>query len=86
MFEQALSKELWRAGFLSCPESCTMDMPWQDCQCQCDAGKIGNLSPAEVLAQSEVLDAVTYYDSTGELVDAFEDEDCLLYTSPSPRD
>lgn len=76
---QALSKELWRAGFLKCPESCTMDMPWQDCQCQCDAGKIGNLSPAEVLAQSEVLDAVTYYDSTGELVEAFEDEDGKVY-------
>lgn len=75
LFEQALSKELWRAGFLTCPTSCTMDMPWQDCQCQCDAGKIGNLSPAEVMAISEVLDAVTYYDSTGELIEAFEDED-----------
>lgn len=72
---QALSKELWRAGFLTCPRSCTMDTPWKDCQCQCDAGKIGTLSPAQVLARSGVLDAVTYYDANGDLVEAFEDDE-----------
>ena len=71
---QALSKELWRAGFLTCPLTCSMETPWTECQCQCDAGKIGTLSPAQVLAISGVLDAVTYYDSSGELVEAFEDE------------
>lgn len=52
-----------------------MDTAWQDCQCQCDAGKFGNRSPVQVLAESGVLDAVTYYDSSGELIDAFEDDD-----------
>lgn len=52
-----------------------MDTAWTDCQCQCDAGAMGTRSAAEVLQESGVLDAVTYYDSSGELIEAFEDED-----------
>lgn len=51
-----------------------METAWQDCQCQCDAGVIGNRSAAQVLQESGVLDAVTYYDSKGEIINAFEDD------------
>ncbi|CAN0103275.1 unnamed protein product, partial [Pylaiella littoralis] len=76
----ALSKELWRAGFIVCPNTCSLeDDPWQDCQCQCDAGIIGTRSAKEVLTEAGVLDAVRYYDSTGALVDSFKDEDGNVY-------
>lgn len=78
---QALSKDLWRGGFLTCPSSCSMDTPWRQCTCQCDAGRIGTRSAAEVLAESGVLDSVTYYDSTGELVDAFVDDEASWFLS-----
>ncbi|CAM9472098.1 unnamed protein product, partial [Hapterophycus canaliculatus] len=76
---RALSKELWRTNFLNCPDSCDMDKAWTECQCQCDAGAMGNRSAAQVLQESGVLDAVTYYDSSGELIEAFEDEDGNVY-------
>ncbi|CBJ26075.1 tyrosinase-like protein 2 [Ectocarpus siliculosus] len=80
---QALSKELWRSGFLDCPDTCSMDTPWEDCQCQCDAGAIGSRSAAQVLQESGVLDSVSYYDSTGELISSFKDENGdVLYTLP----
>lgn len=59
--------------------TCSHDTPWRECQCECDAGKIGNRSPAQVLAESGVLDAVSYYDSSGEMIKAFEDEDVSTY-------
>lgn len=52
-----------------------METAWKDCQCLCDAGKMGNRSAAQVLLESGVLDAVSYYDSTGEMISAFEDEE-----------
>lgn len=73
--KQALSKELWRTGFLDCPSNCSMETPWKDCQCLCDAGKMGNRSAAQVLKESGVLDAVSYYDATGEMVSKFENEE-----------
>lgn len=74
--QQALSKELWRAGFIVCPDTCSLeDTPWQECQCQCDAGVMGNRSAQELLTEAGVLDAVRYYDSTGTLIDSFKDED-----------
>lgn len=78
---QALSKELWRAGFLDCPMECTFDMPWQDCQCECDAGKIGTRSPAEVLNESGVLEAVSFFDSEEVLIESFVDEDVSFFFS-----
>lgn len=56
-----------------------MDTPWEDCQCQCDAGAIGSRSAAQVLKESGVLDSVTYYDSTGELISSFEDENVSFF-------
>lgn len=50
---QALSKEIWRAGFLDCPSSCSPDTAWEDCQCECDAGKIGSRTPLQVRASSK---------------------------------
>eukprot|EP00752_Nemacystus_decipiens_P016248 g14528.t1 len=80
---QALSKELWRTGFLDCPSTCSMETAWKDCQCLCDAGKMGTRSAAQVLMESGVLDAVSYYDSTGEMISRFEDEEGqVLFTLP----
>lgn len=57
-----------------------MSTQWQDCQCECDAGKIGNRSPQQVLSESGVLEAVSFYDSTGELINSFTDEQAsMLY-------
>lgn len=50
-----------------------METAWKDCQCVCDAGRMGNRSAAQVLLEAGVLDAVSYYDSTGEMISAFED-------------
>ena len=33
---QALSKELWRKGFMQCPEYCAMDTPSSECACTCE--------------------------------------------------
>ena len=29
---QAMSKELWRSGFLVCPDVCSMDTPESECK------------------------------------------------------
>jgi|MDSY01.2.fsa_nt_gb hypothetical protein len=72
---QALSKELWRADYISCPQLCSMDTPWKACSCQCDAEKIGDLSAYEVLYNSGVLSTVDYFDSGGTAIDSYLDGD-----------
>ncbi|CAN0469302.1 unnamed protein product, partial [Discosporangium mesarthrocarpum] len=42
------SKDLWRAGFLVCPDKCAPDSPWVNCQCQCDTDSFKDWSPYEV--------------------------------------
>lgn len=62
---QALSKDLYRAGFVECPEQCSMDTPWRECECRCSAETVGG-GPAksyDILYQAGVLNAVHYYDS-----------------------
>lgn len=50
---QALSKELWRTGFVKCPESCSMETAWQNCQCTYDASTdTSGMTSSEVLTHS----------------------------------
>lgn len=77
---QALSKELWRTGFVKCPETCSMDTAWQDCQCTYDASadKSG-MTSYEILDKAGVLDGVEYYDAAGHLISKFKDENGTVY-------
>lgn len=70
---QALSKELWRAGFVECPERCAMTTPWRDCQCQCTPGSLEGFESYDVLETAGVLSAVHYYDHEGHLIERWED-------------
>lgn len=56
---QALSKDIWRAGFLTCPESCSPETPWRQCTCKCDAGVIGTRTAAQVRMQPSAHPRVT---------------------------
>jgi hypothetical protein len=70
---QALAKELWRTEYVSCPQSCSMDTPWTDCMCKCDAEKIGNTSAYMVLHNAGVLNTVNYYDTSGTAIETYYD-------------
>ena len=37
---QALSKELWRNDFISCPNYCAPDTPWTECMCSCSNSQL----------------------------------------------
>lgn len=41
-------KALWRAGYFACPETCGMDIPWEDCTCKCTEATIGGSNSSEV--------------------------------------
>lgn len=76
---QALSKELWRAGFVQCPDTCSMDTPWKECQCLCAADALEGLEPYDVLDQSGVLKSVEFYDHENHLISSWYDENGTLY-------
>jgi len=59
---QALSKILWRDGFVSCPESCDMTTAAADCQCTCTAESLSGKTAAEVLSAAGVLGAADFFD------------------------
>ena len=73
----AMSKELWRNDFLSCPDTCTMDVPWDECKCSCaNSAKIlaafdADLKPVDVLDQSGVLGGMIFFDNDRHLVSNF---------------
>ena len=45
---QPLLKMLWRSGYIGCPETCAMDVPWEDCACTCSSAAFGGQAPWEV--------------------------------------
>ena len=49
-----MSKEIWRAGFIQCPETCGFQTPAKDCQCACDPALVEAAHPYDILVQSEV--------------------------------
>jgi len=76
---QALSKNLWRTGFVTCPESCSMDTAWTDCQCSCDADAIAGMRSYDVLDQAGVLASADYFDTEDHVINKFYDENGTIY-------
>lgn len=85
---QALSKDLWRAGYVECPDFCSMDTPWRDCQCQCTQASLAGKESYDILADGGVLNAVTYYDQEGHLIRQWTDavNGTVTYTLPGYND
>ena len=54
---QALSKELWRTGYVACPGDCDMSLSWEDCQCRCTPQSLDGKTSYEVLDDAGVLSA-----------------------------
>mmetsp|Transcript_19158 Transcript_19158/g.24856 ORF Transcript_19158/g.24856 Transcript_19158/m.24856 type:complete len:656 (-) Transcript_19158:256-2223(-) len=76
---QALSKELWRADYIQCPESCSMDVSWQDCKCECSPEKINGKAPYDILNDAGVLDEASFYDHSGHLISSWKDDNGTIY-------
>lgn len=76
---QALSKNLWRAGFVTCPDECDMTTAWEDCQCTCDPNATAGLKPYEILSAGDVLGSVQYYDAQDRVVSEFIDANGTAY-------
>jgi hypothetical protein len=77
---QALSKELWRVGYVSCPSHCSMDTSSADCSCTKNKEAIKGKSFSEMLDDSGALSTMVYYDSVGHEITNFYDNDGI------PRD
>jgi hypothetical protein len=81
---QALSKDLWRTGFLECPETCDLaSTPSKHCKCECRAD-VWSIGSREVLYQAGTLSSITYFDSTGHLINTFLDENGKVFHVTSP--
>jgi len=79
---QALSKLLWRYGYVDCPESCDIESgSIEDCACSKNMEKIKGKSTVDILDESEILDSLQFFDAEGHLVDSFYDEDGVAYTT-----
>ena len=80
-----MSKNLWRQGYVQCPESCSADSAVSDCQCSCPVAATGDQTSLEVLEESGVLQDVAgvmttlHYDSvTGDVtVDGVDSSDSI---------
>ena len=75
---QGLSKDLWRAGFLTCPDTCASDVPWRDCQCECDGDAARHMQPYDVLNAAGVLETLEYYDETGKAFVQVKDDNGVV--------
>lgn len=72
---QALSKELWRNSFLTCPDVCSVDTPSDECACFCKADDVGGMEPYEILHTSGVLSLLAFFDSEEErIISEFSEE------------
>lgn len=58
---QAMSKEIWRAGYMSCPSSCGFEVPASSCRCQCDARMVESSHPYDILVDSEIMPHLFYF-------------------------
>lgn len=72
---QALSKELWRVGYVTCPEECSMEMSAAECSCSKDKEAIKGKTFSEMLDDSGALTTVVYYDNAGHEITSFYDEE-----------
>ena len=81
---QALSKELWRGGYVQCPSTCDMAVPWSSCLCQCPTSVMDGTTPSyDILDSAGVLSAVDYYDASDQLIDSWlTPNGTIYYTLP----
>jgi hypothetical protein len=59
---QALSKMLWREGYVTCPPACDMATPAADCLCAGNREKLGGQPAGQVLQDVGILAAAEFYD------------------------
>jgi hypothetical protein len=69
---EANSKILWRYDYLICPEDC--GMMELDCQCKCRDFKSEGLTNAHVLGVTNILKSLVYYDSDGNAITNWYDD------------
>lgn len=71
---QALSKNLWRHGYVACPDSCDMTTSSSHCRCQCNSTTLSSQKSYEILHKADVLSQVEYFDSAGHLISSWYNE------------
>ena len=59
---QALSKILWRYGYVECPEDCDMTTPSMSCQCSCTEASLKGMKAQEVLNDVDIFGAAEFFD------------------------
>jgi len=74
---QALSKMLWREGYVTCPDTCAMADAAADCQCTCNAESLKGKTSMEILFEVNILSAAQFFDKDFHSIepDSFLDED-----------
>eukprot|EP00611_Tribonema_gayanum_P026172 TRINITY_DN614_c0_g1_i2.p1 TRINITY_DN614_c0_g1~~TRINITY_DN614_c0_g1_i2.p1 ORF type:complete len:636 (-),score=156.71 TRINITY_DN614_c0_g1_i2:706-2613(-) len=72
---QALSKDVWRAGYLLCADGCDPSLPASTCECECSEDSMQGQDPYDVLLNSGVLATALYFDTNGTLISSFVAED-----------
>ncbi|CAM9529630.1 unnamed protein product [Ectocarpus sp. 12 AP-2014] len=72
-------KIMWRENAIECPESCTFDQGWKDCQCKCSESLMGGRSAAEFLELGDVISTGYFYDADYQLVRKLADSDGHYY-------
>eukprot|EP00752_Nemacystus_decipiens_P013022 g11520.t1 len=72
-------KMLWRAGYIGCPDTCGIDVPWEHCACTCSSATFGGQAPWEVLQDSGILEVGFFYDKDAVLIDSLVDEEGNAY-------
>jgi hypothetical protein len=60
---ETLAKMLWRAGYVTCPDTCHMATPSADCMCVANEAALGNKPAGQVLHEAGVLSVAEFYDS-----------------------
>ncbi|CAM9942282.1 unnamed protein product [Scytosiphon promiscuus] len=72
-------KALWRAGYFACPETCGMDVPWEDCTCRCSEATIAGKNSSEILTDAGILSGGFFYDKHAVLIESLVDEEGNAY-------
>jgi hypothetical protein len=74
---QALSKVLWRYGYVNCPDSCSMTDAAADCQCTCSAESLAGKTSLEILTETDLIGGVSFFDASYHKLDStnFVDSD-----------
>lgn len=81
---QALSKILWRAGYVSCVDSCDMTDASSECGCSCDASAMEGMEAYEVLSEAGILAFATFFDKDYNTVSTWTDEEDGTITDTVP--